>query len=85
MDTENILNMTEEDIDMMQELRNNNQDTFAKSIPSRLERIDLVNDTAKFVPWFLECNDKRYPYWFGAKDPRNKVLHDAIQKISKCL
>ena len=32
MDTENILNMTEEDIDMMQELRNNNQDTFAKSI-----------------------------------------------------
>ena len=85
MDTENILNMTEEDIDMMQELRNNNQDTFAKSIPSRLERIDLVYDTAKFVPWFLECNDKRYPYWFGAKDPRNKVLHDAIQKIRKCL
>ena len=80
--TENILTMTEEDIDKMQELRSNNQDKFAKMFSSRLERIDIVNDTAKFVPWFLECNVKRYPYWFGVKDPRNKFLHDTITKIS---
>lgn len=85
MNTENILNMTEEDIDKMQQLRYNNQDTVAKSFALRLERIDLVNDTPMFVPWFLECNDKRYPYWFGAKDPRNKVLHDAIKKMRKLL
>ena len=77
--------MTEEDIDKMQELRYNNQDTVAKLFSSRLERIDLVNDTAKFVPWFLECNEKRYPYWFGAKDPRNKVLYDVIKKIKNLL
>ena len=74
--------MTEEDIDKMQELRNNNQDHFAKLFSSRLESINMINDTAKFVPWFLECNAKRYPYWFGVKDPRNKSLYDAITKIN---
>ena len=74
--------MTEEDIDKMQELRSNNQDNFAKLFSSRLERINMINDTAKFVPWFLECNEKRYPYWYGVKDPRNKFLYDAITKIN---
>ena len=60
MNTENILTMTEEDIDKMQELRSNNQDNFAKLFSSRLERISMINDTDKFVPWFLECNAHRY-------------------------
>lgn len=75
--------MNEKDIDKMQELRSKNQDNFAEGlISSRLDKIDVTNDTAQFVPWFLECNAKRYPYWFGVKDPRNKFLHDAITKIS---
>ena len=82
VNTENILTMTEEDIDQIQILRSTNQDYFAKLFSSRLERISLINDTAKFVPWFLECNAKRYPYWFGVKDPRNKFLYDAITKIN---
>ena len=73
--------MTKEDIDKMQELRSSNQDNFAKLFSSRLERISMINDTDKFVPWFLECNAHRYPYWFGVEDPRNKFLHEAIKKI----
>ena len=82
---EHVLTITEDDIDRMQELRSNNQDEMAKRFPSRFEKVDHINDTAKFVPWFLECNVKRYPYWFGAKDPRNKLLHEALQKISMIL
>ena len=81
MDTKNILKMNEKDFDMVQELRSENQDNFAKIFSSRLDRINVTNDTAEFVPWFLECNAERYPYWFGVKDPRNKFLHDAITKI----
>ena len=72
--------MTEEDIDKMQELRNNNQDHFAKLFSSRLESINMINDTAKFVPWFLECNAKRYPYWFGKPDKRNRDLQEALKE-----
>ena len=82
MNIENILTINEEDIDKMQELRSKNQDNFVKSFSSRLEGINVTNDTEKFVPWFLKCNAKRYPYWFGVKDPRNKFLHDAITKIT---
>ena len=82
MNTENILKMNEKDFDKMQELRSKNQDNFSKIFSSRLDRIDVTNDTAKFFPWFLECNAKRYPYWFGVKDPRNKFLHNAITKIN---
>ena len=74
--------MTEEDIDKVQILRSNNQDNFAKLFSSRLERISMIKNTSKFVPWFLECNAMRYPYWYGVKDPRNKFLHDAIKKIN---
>ncbi len=82
MNTDNILTMNEKDIDKMQKLRSKNQDNFGKAFLFRLDGINVTNDTAKFVPWFLECNANRYPYWFGVKDPRNKFLHDAIEKIS---
>ena len=37
--------------------------------------MDEVEDMDKFVPWFLECNPGRFPYWFGTLDPRNKDLY----------
>ena len=28
----------------------------------------------RYIPWWLQCNPERYPYWFGKPDPRNKDL-----------
>ena len=28
----------------------------------------------RYIPWWLECNPARYPYWFGNPEPRNKNL-----------
>ena len=25
----------------------------------------------RYIPWWLQCNPERYPYWFGKPDPRN--------------
>lgn len=36
----------------------------------------------EYVPWFLKCNPKRYPYWFGVNDQRNKALLYVLKKLS---
>ena len=41
--------------------------------------MDEVEDMDKFIPWFLECNPGRFPYWFGALDPRNKDLYIGLK------
>jgi len=33
--------------------------------------IETVTDIDKYIPWFLECNQERFPYWYGRMDPRN--------------
>ena len=33
--------------------------------------LDLAPDVTTYVPWFLDCNKHRFPYWFGDPDPRN--------------
>jgi len=40
--------------------------------------IDAVTDISKQLPWFLECNPSRFPYWWGLPDPRNAALLAAI-------
>ena len=50
--------------------------------PSWLKRIDPVSSVTDIVsklPWWLECNPARYPYWFGQSDPRNELLLKAMQ------
>eukprot|EP00894_Picocystis_sp_ML_P001347 jgi/Pico_ML_1/51864/g2688.t1 len=36
----------------------------------------------RFLPWFLECNPWRYPYWFGHSDPRNQALLYAMKRLA---
>jgi len=43
---------------------------------------DKVTDISPQVPWFLACNKKRYPYWYGKPDPRNKNLLEALNSGS---
>ena len=46
---------------------------------NRSDPIDTVSDVEKYIPWFLECNPQRFPYWFGELDPRNVNLLNAIK------
>ena len=36
--------------------------------------LDQAPDVTPYVPWFLDCNKQRFPYWFGHPDPRNHHL-----------
>ena len=40
---------------------------------------ETVTDVEKYIPWLLDCNPARYPYWFGKVDPRNKDLLYALK------
>ena len=40
---------------------------------------ETVTDVEKYIPWLLDCNPARYPYWFGKVDPRNKDLLHALK------
>ena len=54
--------------------------------PNWLKRIDPVSSATDIVgnlPWWLECNPARYPYWFGQTDPRNELLLKAMQSGSR--
>ena len=42
--------------------------------------METVTDIVMEVPWWLECNKARFPYWFGRREPRLEVLYDALQR-----
>ena len=44
-----------------------------------------MTDKKAFIPWFLNCNRERLPYWFGKKDPRNEVFYREIRKFGKTI
>ena len=46
----------------------------------RRDAVSSITDMKKYIPWFLDCNRHRYPYWFGKLDPRNKLLYEALKK-----
>ena len=41
--------------------------------------VESVSDVVTRVPWWLECNKARFPYWYGAREPRLAALYDALQ------
>ena len=34
---------------------------------TEVDEIDTVEDISKKLPWFLECNPERFPYWWVLK------------------
>jgi len=50
---------------------------------SLVDDIATVEDISKKLPWFLECNPDRFPYWFGKLDPRNVQLIAAMHSGPK--
>ena len=51
-----------------------------RSWKARSDNINTVTDMKKYVPWYLECNSDRFPYWFGNIDSRNNFLINEIQR-----
>ena len=39
-----------------------------------------VSDITPYLPWWLECNKERFPYWFGEREPRLRQLYQALQR-----
>ena len=58
--------------------------TYRANFHNSLDNIENAHDVDPEVPYFLQCNKNRYPYWFGKTDPRNedfmKILQDFRQK-----
>ena len=44
----------------------------------RVDPASSVKDVTTSLPWWLECNPDRYPYWFGGHDRRNERLLEAM-------
>ena len=46
---------------------------------ARCDNVSSITDMERYIPWYLDCNRDRYPYWFGKLDSRNKFLVDSMQ------
>ena len=44
-----------------------------------------VEDIRLELPWFLECNPMRYPYWSNKPDPRNQIYFEKIKEFARTL
>ena len=40
-----------------------------------------IRSDVGYVPWFLECQPQRFPYWFGKHDERNKGLFKLLVSL----
>ena len=39
-------------------------------------------DIKPTLPWFLDCNRERFPYWFRKEEPRNQIIHEKLTLFS---
>ena len=46
---------------------------------ARCDDVSSITDMERYIPWYLDCNRDRYPYWFGKLDSRNKILFESLQ------
>ena len=37
-----------------------------------------VTDMERYMPWWLDCNKERFPYWYGQREPRLVQLYEAL-------
>ena len=79
VNTKYLLSMTQEDADEEQQklFRLEGSPCWLANSDPASEAVDV--DTTP--PWWLACNPKRFPYWFGKPDPRNRGLVLALQRI----
>ena len=48
-----------------------------------LDSVETVKDIELGLPWFLDCNRGRFPYWFGKPDGRNENVLRRIAEIKQ--
>ena len=49
------------------------------------DAISEVEDIKLELPWFLECNPQRYPYWNNKPDTRNKIYFEKFKEFARKL
>lgn len=47
---------------------------------ARTDPVSNVSDISAYVPWWLDCNKERFPYWYGHREPRLRQLYQALQQ-----
>ena len=47
-----------------------------------LDPVELAKDVEGKLPWFLDCNKDRFPYWFGRQDGRNQLLMERVKSMN---
>ena len=58
-----LLAMSTADMDREQERLYRMEDK--KCYLKNSDRLEKATDVEHYIPWFLDCNRERYPYWFG--------------------
>ena len=46
------------------------------------DNLSEAADIKPRLPWFLDCNRERFPYWFRQEEPRNKIILDKLASFS---
>ena len=42
----------------------------------------MVTDVVAKLPWYLDCNRERFPYWFDMKEPRHRTVVEKLRLFS---
>ena len=75
--------VTVADLDQQQALAHRLEYVQSALYPMRVDPLANCSDIDPFVPWFLACNEQRFPYWYGHPDPRNTAFLDALGETNK--
>ena len=75
--------VTVADLDSQQALAHRLEYVQDALYPMRVDALTNSSDVDPFVPWFLACNEQRFPYWYGQPDPRNQAFVDALGETNK--
>ena len=71
-----LFNMTIEEMEEEQERLYNLH--YRSCWGADTDSVEKSIDVKPYLPWFLECNPKRFPYWFGKPDRRYQKMLDII-------
>ena len=48
-----------------------------------MDPVEMVDDDELYIPWFLDCNRERFPYWFGKEDSRYQNFLNRMKEVKQ--
>ena len=46
------------------------------------DSLSVATDVEARLPWYLDCNRGRFPYWFNLDEPRHEKIQQTLQLFS---